>query len=269
MLYVFWELLQRLSRDSWEPFEEHQGACCCQERSAVGGCDHPETLTVGEGQKPAQHRDAEGESGWILSETCSLMSFNPSCTKGEASSTSFYQVGKWRLPRRELMSWPTMSHQPEGNWLESSFAEKALEVLVASRLSMSQPRALAARKAISLPGCIRQIIASRSVEVILSLCSALLRHIWSAVPSAGLPGTRETWTYRSEPGEGLEASAVQRETEGTDIVQPGGAKAPGDPSNRCKYLMVGIKKTKARLFPEVPSGSTGGNGHKLKYKKLH
>ena len=103
------ELLLRLSRDSWEPFEEHQGACCCRERSTARGCDHPETLTAGGGQKPAQHWGDEEESGWILSETCSLMSFNPSCTEGEASSTSAYRAGEWRLPQWELVSWPISS----------------------------------------------------------------------------------------------------------------------------------------------------------------
>lgn len=98
ILYVFWELLLRLSRDSWEPFEEDQGACCCQERSAARGCHHRETLAAGGAQKPAQHQGDEGENGWILSETCSLMRFNPSCTEDGSSSISAYWVGKWKLP---------------------------------------------------------------------------------------------------------------------------------------------------------------------------
>lgn len=111
ILYVFWELLLRLSRESWEPFEGHQSVCCFQERSAAGSCDHLGTLTAGGGQTPAQHWGDEGESGWILFETCSLMSFNPCCIKGVASSTSAYQVGKWRLLQWELVSWPTRSQQ--------------------------------------------------------------------------------------------------------------------------------------------------------------
>ena len=58
---------------------------------------------------------------------------------------------------------------------ESSFAEKDLGVLADTKLKMSQPCTLAAKKANSNFGCIRQSIASRSREVILPLCSALVR----------------------------------------------------------------------------------------------
>lgn len=35
ILYIFWELELRLSRDGWEPSKEQQGACFCQERLAA------------------------------------------------------------------------------------------------------------------------------------------------------------------------------------------------------------------------------------------
>ncbi|KAK4822633.1 hypothetical protein QYF61_018585 [Mycteria americana] len=86
--------------------------------------------------------------------------------------------------------------------LQSSSAEKDLGVLVANKLCTSQQRALTAKMATSLLGCVRQSMASRSREGILPLCSALVQHSWGAVSSAGLPSTGKTWTYWRESSKG-------------------------------------------------------------------
>ncbi|PKU38516.1 hypothetical protein llap_11180 [Limosa lapponica baueri] len=59
--------------------------------------------------------------------------------------------------------------------VESSSVEKDLGVLVDNRMTMSQQRALEAKKANGILGCIKKSVASRSREVILPLYSALVK----------------------------------------------------------------------------------------------
>ena len=86
--------------------------------------------------------------------------------------------------------------------LESSVAEKDFGVLVDSKLGMRQQRTLAVRKANSLPGCTGKGIANRSTEVILPLYSALVRHVWNAGSSLGLPEVQERFAYWKESNKG-------------------------------------------------------------------
>ena len=59
--------------------------------------------------------------------------------------------------------------------LESSSAERVLGVLADDRLTMSQQRALAAKKANGILEFIKRSVGIRSREVLLSLYTALVR----------------------------------------------------------------------------------------------
>lgn len=77
------------------------------------------------------------------------------------------------------------------NWLESSFVGKELRFLVGKKWDIIQQCVLVVEKAKSHLSWIRQSIASRSREIILHLCSALMRHTWSARFSAVVSSIRE------------------------------------------------------------------------------
>ncbi|KAK4830082.1 hypothetical protein QYF61_008420 [Mycteria americana] len=89
----------------------------------------------------------------------------------------------WSATEQELLV--VSSQRPEGDqerlglvWRGSSLAERDLGVPVDSRLGRSQQRTAAAMKANQILGCIHRGITSRDRDVIILLCSALLRPHW-------------------------------------------------------------------------------------------
>jgi len=60
-----------------------------------------------------------------------------------------------------------------------------------NNMNMSLQCTVTAEKINSLLGCIRQSVASNLREMSLPLYSDLVRYMWSAGSSAGLPSTRK------------------------------------------------------------------------------
>ncbi|PKU42798.1 reverse hypothetical protein [Limosa lapponica baueri] len=70
---------------------------------------------------------------------------------------------------------PRHKYRLGGEWIEISPEEKDLGVFVDDKLNVSRKCVLAAQKVNHILGCIKKSVASRLREVILPLCSALVR----------------------------------------------------------------------------------------------
>ncbi|KAK4827385.1 hypothetical protein QYF61_017790 [Mycteria americana] len=160
---------------------------------------------------------------------------------------------------------PKHKYRLGGEWIESSPEEKDLGALVDEKIN----------KANRILGCINRSMTSRSREVILPLCSALVRphleycvQLWGPQHKKHVDLLEPVQRRATKMITGLEHLSYEEKLRELGLFNLEKRRLWGDLIAAFQYLKGACKKAGEGLFTRTCSDSTRGNGFRLREGRL-